>query len=549
MNSKKQVKEDREVIYHAIVDRDGVVPKTEKKRMTKEFLMDFLNWLTIKYPDNKKSVVDHLFKDYGEKVKISPNNIRIIGEYTVVFRYCKISRRLSKTDICSWLSSNGETPDRTLELWTLAIAYIILSDQNHNPNHLYAFYEAYKDITRARQIGLTALCETFKSIRKMFKVEGIDFTAGVKERFILTMIHMYESLQLPRLVYDPMFKEALTGYIFEDDNKGIAFVLPKYYNPFTAEEYLTLCINNGIEVDDEIKPYLDSFIEEIRMEWIKQAVGSNGNNIKLCKNASERSACIPYLSWDDEVGCITNYALFREVFPNGCSHQYITAFLKYGDLSTVPSDEFHSLFVDAMSIGYVSLRDDSVKQFENLLRIPNGMTFLVDAIDMLPPNQMNTFMQAYVNYMESINEPPTELPGSVSMDIYMASYIKKRVSIGTMIKYCPKMLRYIDTAITDLPSEYDNLGDWVSVASNTPVSNICDGLQFNQLMKVWEFVPLNYHRIPFSPGLFGLEEIGINGDDMIKLLTLHPGYYFDIKDSKIRSLVMDVLTGKFADKE
>ena len=544
---KTRFREDHEVIYEAIIDCGGKLPKKEKERITKDFLVDFLRYVNTNHDYNNQmyEAVRNLFHDYGSLFTISSNTVRHVGHYVDLFQFCKISTRLSHSSVCSLLDKVGGGPRQSLNVWSKLMAHVIASELVDDITQLGGLYYAgrffFNLVCNDSESDRFYIFRTaFDLIRSSLRKEKVPFNERIKVRFVLAMSCMHGAI-FESSVYNDGFRDLVEMYLYRDNaHSRIAPILPAYYNPFSPTEYALTVIENHLEAEDEFASYLESCEHMLRLEWLTRLVKAQGNNIKFCNTRDEIISCIPELCWTQSKRCITNYRTFKRVFENGCAPEYTIAFLQYGDISTVPSEDIQRLLSDKLSIGYITARSDAKTQLENLLRIPNGMTYLVQSIDLLPLDALITLMHAYVDYMEG--NTALKAVNNISLDIYIASYIKKKVPMDIIITRCPKMLRYIDTLITDYPVDYHDLNEWLDVAENAPAINITDGLQFGRLMRANRYVALNYHHIPFSPELFGFEEIIRDSKELVRIAKKHPGYYFDLKSDEVREIIMGMLS-------
>lgn len=546
---KKPTAEELLVFFKAIIDRRGMMPKTEKKLLNQKFLEEFLRYIHMNHSDIDHTAEDAaiaLLKDFGKRLVLARSNLGLIEYLLPVVQYCTLSDRLSAEDWYHIVTIGNDT--NKYSRWIDLMASVIVSDQItdtqmipicnvygllHESNYDHGYSVPTRDVYGIHMTQLS----------KVVQCNCEDYNHKIRSRLALAMIHTYDSIKLQAKNLTIVDVRLCIKYaIYANANKGdYAAIVPKYYNPFTFDEYLDMVVTYRLEPDyDTVNEYLDPkrCDENYRMEVLKLLCKSNGNNIRLAKTKQEIAAGVTAMGFHSK---ITDYAVLKKAYPNGIQDEIRDEFIRYGDLSTIPSDDIPSMFTDDEKIRIIAFRFDAEKQYVHLLRKPNGIIYLSSAIKHLSYVDLTEFMKAYVTYMETVDDYRED---GVSMDLYMASYIKETVSMDNILRSCPKMLRYIDLLITDLPSEYIGLDKWLDVARNAPVVNLSDGTLFQKIMRVNIYVPLNYHHVAFSSETFGIEEIVTDSKDLCKLMDTHPGYYFDIKDPKVKEIILEYLVEK-----
>ena len=79
---------------------------------------------------------------------------------------------------------------------------------------------------------------------------------------------------------------------------------------------------------------------------------------------------------------ITDYAVLKKAFPNGFIETTRDAFIRLGDIMTIPSDEVRAVFTEDEKIRILTERVDAKEQYLALFRLgihqwsyPNTVTF------------------------------------------------------------------------------------------------------------------------------------------------------------------------------
>lgn len=539
---------EREVYFKAIIDRNGIIPKSERKTINPKILGAFVEYILTHKKGMSASMVDtivtNLFKDFGSSFKINSHNLPYMKRVLGVVRYCKVDDKLASIEWTDAIKS-VTSQNRWLDQWVKLVAGAILSDQISDSQFM-SMCCAYDKL--AEDIKDTDPKNTFEqymaNLTECVKSKRGEFNQDTKARTMLAIIHTYDSAKsfLPMVdrtdimnLFDRLIYSVPTGV-------GCAPIIPKFYNPFTFGEYMEVVLKYGLEPDYvTTDAYLRQCDDETRMNELIALCQSNGNNLRFAKTKTEISTCIKHIS---HYKPITDYTVLKKAFPNGFVETTRDAFIRLGDIVTIPSDEVRVLFTEDEKIRILTERIDAKEQYLALFRKPNGMIYLSSAVKYLTGrHEIIPFMDAYVEYMETVTD---YRENGASMDLYMASYIKKTVSIDVIIKECPKMLQYLDMTIAEFPTDYPTLWDWVPVAKYAPVINLTDGSLFQKISRINRYIPFNYHHIAFSSETFGIEEVIDGSSELCKLVESHPGYLFDVSDIKVKQILLEYLVEKLS---
>ena len=523
-----------EILFDAIMNRNGRVPKREKKLFTRKFLNDFLKYTHDKYGSEEYSkTIATVFKDFGNEFLINNSNIRYVGRHVDIFRYV----RLSYSDI-NWhqyISVEKNNADELINLYTRA-SYIFITTESLDIENLASFFSVMYFITDGDNIPF--IVTIYEKIYGMILEDGNPIDRTLKERIIIASI-----LSCP----DTSSKLALKCFAKWVLNKHSemdlpeAPILPMYYTLFDPNEYAEICIKYGFKVDDEtFRLYINELSDEPRRELLIRLTAVNCNNVLLCKDETDAIACLPAIKWNREKHRDIDYKAIRTCYPRSVPVAINDAFLTYGDFSTVTNESIVTILDDPRKINTILSRPDGLKQIKHIFESRNGIIYIQSAIDHILPENLITFINGYCDYMETYGMTM----GSISIEMFIAAYIKSNVSMNLIIKNTPRLLRYIDTKITDYPDQYDNPIEWVGVLSNAPAINIITYKTIDVLIKSKIYVPINYKYIPFDTGEFGIEDLANHSKTLISLIEAIPGYYFDITSSEVRDIIMEYLLSK-----
>lgn len=541
---------EREVYFKAIIDRDGIIPKSERKTINPKFLAAFVEYISTHRKGMSKSnvdiIVNNLFKEFGESFIIRGRNISYMKRFLGVVRYCKVDNRLTSTDWAAAIrSSVSSVGYQRLNQWVKLATGAILSEQILDSQRI-SIYCTYDKL--ARELSDANQKEMFESymesLMQSVETNCIEFNQDIKMRFISAVVYIYDSVKTFIPSIDRIdIMNLLERLIYANPiGTGCAPIISEFYNPFTFGEYIDIVLKYGLEPDYKVTvEYLNRCDSDTRMKELITFCQSNGNNLRFAETKEEITVCIKNLS---RYKPITDYAVLKKAFPNGFIETTRDAFIRLGDIMTIPSDEVRAVFTEDEKIRILTERVDAKEQYLALFRKPNGMIYLSSAVKYLTGrHEIIPFMEAYVEYMETVTD---YRENGASMDLYMASYIKKTVSMDVIIKECPKMLQYLDMTIAEFPTDYPTLWDWVPVAKYAPVINLTDGSLFQKISRINRYIPFNYHHIAFSSETFGIEEVIDDSSELCKLVESHPGYLFDVSDIKVKQILLEYLVEKLS---
>lgn len=561
-------KKEKQVMFDIIYDRKGKVPKKERKMFTQDFLEDFLEYESEQIKDidakmmvsddylyaelvmklkNHEETIDNLFRDFGRSFKLTSKNIsNLVSNTYSILKYCIVTDSIKKEDWIKYISNLvRHMSEFNFGMWSHSecraciLASLVVSENvKEIPQSLF---DACSVVWRSGDDD-----SFFKDVKSIVTDMAEVITDDMVYKLECAIVETVAASNSDTVTYrfDEDTRKKIIGIIedvvFSLREYDMIPIIPMYMNVFTMKEYLELIIKHQKKVDiSNICKNKDG----IGIEIVKELVRANADNIEIVINeeADTRVEVMKEITWDSKSHTIKDYGILSKIY-NNPPVAVTKSFIMYGNLKTLTSDGFYKVFNDDyIAVMILCNREDLETQFMNILSNSNGIVYLVKLMNYISSKALIPFMNAYAKYMESFEHDKSN---RLSLEIYLATYIKEHTSIDTVIEHCPAMLKYIDYIISEYPS-CDTKEMWEKIARNAPVINLTSERIFKRLVRL-PYTQLNYKYIPHSVEEYGIEEV-MDSRELCQLIALHPGYYFDIQSNGARKVIKDFLIERLKD--